>query len=435
MAKKKHILVCRSGAKLMMSEDGSLAYMGGDAYAIGVNEDTRFEELKSEMADMWKFERSSITVKYLLPNTSSNLVTISTDRDIRNMLEFYEDSTTVDVYVFTSTSNATSNVSTTPAIRSKRTKKTVENVSPPGGILSLPGRVIGADQVPRSDVLSRPERVIGADQVPRSDVLSHPERVIGADQVPRSDVLSRPDQVIGADQVPRSDVLSRPERVTGADQVPCSDVLSRPERVIGIDQVPRSDVLSRPERVIGVDQVPRSDVLSHPERVIGVDQVLRSDVLSRPERVIGADQVPRSDVLSRPERVNGVDQVARSDVQSRPRPEPLNELAVYSESEMLKNSKESERFRLAKLWENCLTGVQQQFNSANDFRDTLRKYSVARGFTCIKTENNSNQFSGKCKGKGCPWEIRASKLATSKHFVVRKLNDIHTCGAKRVSST
>lgn len=284
--------------------------------------------------------------------------------------------------------------------RSKRTKKTVENDSPRGDILPLPGRVIGADQVPRSDVLSRPVGVIGPDQVHRSDILSRPGRVIGADQVSHSDDLSPPQRVIVAAQVPRSDVLSRPERV------------------IGVDQVPRSDVLSRPERVTSADQVPCSDVLSRPKQVIGAVQVARSDVLSRPERVIGVDQVARSDVLSPPER----------------EPLILNELAVYSESEMLKNSKESERFRLAKLWENCLTGVHQQFNSACDFRDALRKYSVARGFTCIKTENNSNRFSAKCKGKGCPWEIRASKLAPSKHFVVRKLNDIHTCGAKTVSS-
>lgn len=114
---KKHILVCRSGAKLVMSEDGSLAYMGGDAYAIGVDDNTRFDELKFEMADMWKLERSSITVKYLLPNTSNNLVTISSDRDIRSMREFYEDCTTVDVYVFSGTGSATSDVSTTPGIR------------------------------------------------------------------------------------------------------------------------------------------------------------------------------------------------------------------------------------------------------------------------------------------------------------------------------
>ncbi|XP_074350823.1 uncharacterized protein LOC141690102 isoform X2 [Apium graveolens] len=104
---KKHILVCRSGAKLVMSEDGSWAYMGGDAYAIGVDDNTRFDELKVEMADMWKLDRSSITVKYLLPNTSNNLVTISSDRDIRSMREFCEDSATVDVYV-SGTSSVTS---------------------------------------------------------------------------------------------------------------------------------------------------------------------------------------------------------------------------------------------------------------------------------------------------------------------------------------
>lgn len=117
MAGGKHIIICQSGGKFTTSIDGSMSYTGGDAYAIGVNNKTRFDELKSEMADIWKCDPCSITIKYFLPNNTTKLITISTDRDIQRMLDLYDYSTNIVVYVFTGEDNIISDASTMPDSR------------------------------------------------------------------------------------------------------------------------------------------------------------------------------------------------------------------------------------------------------------------------------------------------------------------------------
>lgn len=101
MKKGKQILICQSAGKLVTADDGSLSYKGGEAHAIGVDNEMPFDELKSEIADMWRYDPCFIVIKYFLPNNNKHLITVSSDKDVKRMLDFYEDSTTVDVYVFT----------------------------------------------------------------------------------------------------------------------------------------------------------------------------------------------------------------------------------------------------------------------------------------------------------------------------------------------
>lgn len=274
MPKGKHIVICQSGGMLTASDDGSLSYKGGDAHAIGVDNGTRFDELKSEMADMWKYDPCSISIKYFLPNNNKRLITISSDKDVQRMLNFYEDSTTMDVYVFTG-DDISNDISTMPGSRSSPTTMG-EHVNPVGPL-------------------------------------------------------------------------------TLADHFTLGD------------------------------------------HIIPVDHV------------------------------TPVDQVTHINLMLPPDPEPI--MAVDPQTAMMMNAGESGQFKLAKLWENCITGVQQQFNSVNDFRDALRKYSVARGFACTYKHNDCRRVSAKCKTEGCPWRIRASRLATTQLFIVRKLHETHTCGA------
>ncbi|KAF8401205.1 hypothetical protein HHK36_012134 [Tetracentron sinense] len=101
MAKGKLIVICQSGGKFNQNDDGSLLYTGGDAHAMSVSKETRYDEFKSELADMWKYESNSMTIKYFLPNNKRTLITISSDKDMQHMMNFHEDSATVDVYVMT----------------------------------------------------------------------------------------------------------------------------------------------------------------------------------------------------------------------------------------------------------------------------------------------------------------------------------------------
>lgn len=111
MAKGSLIAICQSGGKFDTGSDGSLSYFGGDAHAIGIGQDTKFNELKMEMADMWKYNPDSMSIKYFLPNNKKTLITISSNKDIKRMIDFHKDSGTVDVFV-TIGENSTNDPST-----------------------------------------------------------------------------------------------------------------------------------------------------------------------------------------------------------------------------------------------------------------------------------------------------------------------------------
>ena len=93
------IVICQSGGKFSSACDGSLSYVGGDAHAISVSRETKFDELRLEIADMWKYGTDSMIIKYFLPNNMRTLITISSDKDLQRFLDFHGNSVTVDVFV------------------------------------------------------------------------------------------------------------------------------------------------------------------------------------------------------------------------------------------------------------------------------------------------------------------------------------------------
>lgn len=116
MGSGKLILICQSGGKFTTTSDGSLVYKGGDAHALSVSKESKFDELKSEMAEMWKYDPNSMTVKYFLPNNNKTLITISGDKDIKRLIDFHEDSGTVDVFAMVG-EKPTDDALTTPCSR------------------------------------------------------------------------------------------------------------------------------------------------------------------------------------------------------------------------------------------------------------------------------------------------------------------------------
>lgn len=116
MVKRKLVVICQSGGKFTTSGDGSLLYNGGEAHAITVSSESKFDELKSEMADMWKYDPNALTMKYFLPNNKKTLITISSNKDIQRMIDFHEDSATVDIYVMKD-DNPTTDVTPRPRNR------------------------------------------------------------------------------------------------------------------------------------------------------------------------------------------------------------------------------------------------------------------------------------------------------------------------------
>ncbi|XP_015572423.1 uncharacterized protein LOC107260938 [Ricinus communis] len=93
------IVICHSGGKFTSASDGSLSYGGGEAHAISINREDKFQELKSEVAEMCNCDPALLTIKYFLPDNRQTLITISSDKDIQRMLDFHEDSKSLDVFV------------------------------------------------------------------------------------------------------------------------------------------------------------------------------------------------------------------------------------------------------------------------------------------------------------------------------------------------
>ncbi|XP_022724502.1 uncharacterized protein LOC111281133 isoform X2 [Durio zibethinus] len=227
MAKAKLIIICRSGGKFTLSSDGSLSYTGGDAHAISINTESKFEELKAEVAEMWKYDPDSLTIKYFLPHNNKTLIMISNDKDMQHLLDFHGNSATVDVYVLTN-----------------------ENQT--------------------------------------------------------------------------------------------------------------SDQLT----------------MSHSRYVDNTNNL--------------TPDAP--------------------------------------------NDKDNRLKKLVKSWENCLTGVEQRFNNVHDFRSALNKFSIAHGFEYTFKTNKARYVIANCKAEGCPWSIHAASLSTTKLFLIKKMNETHTCGAGKSSS-
>ncbi|XP_043710035.1 uncharacterized protein LOC122658938 isoform X1 [Telopea speciosissima] len=120
MAGKKMIAICQSSGEFVTNKDGSLSYTGGDAHAIDIDQETRFNEFKLEIAEMWSCSIDSMSIKYFLPGNRKTLITLSNDKDLKRMINFHRDSVTVDVYIFTG-NNVARDVSNMPASRSSRT--------------------------------------------------------------------------------------------------------------------------------------------------------------------------------------------------------------------------------------------------------------------------------------------------------------------------
>ncbi|XP_040969231.1 uncharacterized protein [Gossypium hirsutum] len=254
MAKGKLILVSRSRGKFTLHNDGSLSYIGEEAHALSINTESKFEDLKAEVAEMWNHDPDSLTIKYFLPHNNKTLITVSNDKDLQHLLDFHGNSAAVDVYVLTN-ENQTSDQLTMYHCRS--------------GMVDEP--------------------------------------------------------------------VTPAASVSGA-----------------------------------TEQLDSSASLT-------------TDV----------------------------------DNQNNLTPEAPNANALQ---------------KLVKSWENCLTGLEQRFNNAHDFRVALNKFSIAHGFEYTFKTNRSRYIIANCKAEGCPWTIQAARLSTTKLFLIKRMSETHTCGAGNSSS-
>lgn len=99
MAENKIIAICQLGGEFETEQDGTLSYKGGDAHAIDIDDQMRFNEFKTEVAEVFSCNVNTMSLKYFLPGNRKTLITISNDKDLKRMIKFHGDSITADIYI------------------------------------------------------------------------------------------------------------------------------------------------------------------------------------------------------------------------------------------------------------------------------------------------------------------------------------------------
>ncbi|KAF8401219.1 hypothetical protein HHK36_012148 [Tetracentron sinense] len=278
MAGKKVIAICQSGGEFMTNKDGTLSYTGGDAHAIDIDQQTRLNEFKLEIAEMFNYGIGSMSIKYFLPGNRKTLITISNDKDLKRMINFHGDSITADVYIMTEEIVAR-DISNMPASRSSRT-----TVS---------------------------EAVVPADAPVDVAVDTSTAHVDAA-----------------------------------------------------VDVVVDTTHVDAPVD-LAIDT-------SHADSLVEIPT-----------------ETP-----------------------------PIHPIAC---------SNDGKHHKAVRQWENTITGVGQRFSSAHEFRESLRKYSIAHGFAYKYKKNDGYRVTAICKTEGCPWRIHASRLSTTQLICIKRMNATHTC--------
>ncbi|XP_010546770.1 PREDICTED: uncharacterized protein LOC104818751 isoform X2 [Tarenaya hassleriana] len=119
MAGKRIIAICMAGGEFHTEKGGCLSYKGGDAHAIDVDEQMKFTDFLSEIAEMFNCDIGTVSLKYFLPGNRKTLISISNDKDLMRMIKFHGNSDTADVYIITEVD--VPDVSNMPGSRSSRT--------------------------------------------------------------------------------------------------------------------------------------------------------------------------------------------------------------------------------------------------------------------------------------------------------------------------
>lgn len=79
-------------------------------------------------------------------------------------------------------------------------------------------------------------------------------------------------------------------------------------------------------------------------------------------------------------------------------------------------------------WDSIIMDVGQEFENVRTFRDDLCKYAFAKGFKYRFIKNEHTRVTAKCTSENCPWRIHASRSSRKQTFIIKKMNNVHTCG-------
>ncbi|XP_042515438.1 uncharacterized protein LOC122089813 [Macadamia integrifolia] len=393
MARGKLILICQSGGEFVSNNDGSLQYTGGEAHAVDVHHSTSFDDLKLELAEMWNFDIKTMSIKYFLPSNKRTLITLSNGKDLKRMIDFHGNSVTADVFI-SGKECVSHDVLNMHGSRGNRIM--VAASTPAAATLVDVAPVMNATNGPPVD--ARGTLAIASAATPVTDAAPS----LNAPTIAASLIVTATDATLFPTPTAASNPV--PDCTTGGSLDVATDAAIPSS--IGIYSIPTIPAAATTSN--NVQQ--QKHTASWTFGINGPIIVAVADNVKQERGIASQEKDTRN-----PASVDAI--VAVAETSTSVFNNPSND--VVADDTWLKKTIAS--------WKKGIKGEGQQFKSVHEFRDVLRKYSLAHHFAYQMKKNDTDRATAICRAEGCSWRINASWMPSKGSFMIKKMNKSHTC--------
>ncbi|XP_058102741.1 uncharacterized protein LOC131246536 [Magnolia sinica] len=408
----KTIAVCQVGGEFVTNNDGSMSYTGGEAYAIPVVPNMKFDEFKSEIAEMCNRDANTLFIKYFLPSNRRTLITISNDKHMQCMIDFHEGLATIDVFVLVGETIA------------QNTDKTDNNRANRGTSRTCRPASRTTKRAAATDSITQTPTTVNNDRKGRRTTVPHPVASNAVRAAPASG-----DSIAGRTCRPASRTTKRAAATDSITQTPTTVNNDRKgRRTMVTDPEASNAVMAAPasgDSIAGRTCRPASRTT---KRAAVTDSIMQTPTTvnndRKGRRTTVTDPVASNAVMAAPASRDSIAGRTRSRITSIATTvtDPTTPIATTT---AVGNDKQPAQYSLL---ENTIFAVGQEFNSVGDFRDALRMYAIVKGFAYVKSRSSKDRVTAKCRAKGCPWRVHATILRTMQRFKIKRINNVHTCG-------
>ncbi|KAI3676617.1 hypothetical protein L1987_86228 [Smallanthus sonchifolius] len=101
-------------------------YIGGEAYAVDLDENMQLAGFKQEIAETIDSTVDAMIIKYFLPGNKKNLITVSKDKDFQRMVNYYKEADQLEVFIMKEAPPGKNNKKKQPARRPQKATPAVE---------------------------------------------------------------------------------------------------------------------------------------------------------------------------------------------------------------------------------------------------------------------------------------------------------------------
>ncbi|KAI3771750.1 hypothetical protein L6452_02917 [Arctium lappa] len=410
-----------------------MSYNGGEANAANVTSETPFNDLKLQLAEVCNLDQKTVTVKYFLPGNKKNLIVVKNDKDVKRMIDFHGDAITAEVFVM-GTAGFDRSALKMQSNRESVTKKddmNHDNSHNKKDDSAKRGKVRNKkdDKVPTSPPGRRTRRATAAEAKVHSD-----DNQEGGND--KSDDAMSEGSTDGASSSAASDRGNeKADSASGSDYAPRTRSSARPSKrnsrsEIDVDASPADTVKKRrrtPSWRFGANG--RPTIVSFPDNdsagsksrgksgkaIVENSGGRRSQRKSSRETSSGSKRARRSIVPEAGDSDQEVDNFPGKESDSEENL-PLTVCDDYALPETMVDA-----------WKSAIIGAGQEFDSVNEFRAALKKYAIANRFGYRFKKNDTSRAIGGCAAEGCTWRFYAVWVPTTQSFMIKTLNNVHTC--------